>query len=114
MDGRTVMKGHQASYQDPIRVKQGDAVSLTGREDVWDGHRWLWAVAADGREGWIPDDLIVEDGEPPRAARDYSAVELTCRAGESVEVRYETHGWGWCRNSAGREGWVPMANLSEQ
>ncbi len=95
MKPRTVLDNHNASYADPIGVAKGERLSLSGREDIWDGHRWLWAVADDGREGWIPDDLITEIGEEPVASRDFSAIELTCSAGEAVDIIWETHSWAW-------------------
>ena len=112
-DRRTVRDSHTATYADPIRVTKGDTVFLTGREEVWDGHRWLWAVADDGREGWIPDDLVVQVDGRTVAARDFSALELTCQAGETVEVVRQTHGWAWCRKGDGGEGWVPLRELSQ-
>ena len=113
MKPRVIRAGHEASYGDPIAVAKGQRLSLSGRKDVWDGHRWLWAVADDGREGWVPDSLIVEIDGRPMAARDFSAIELTCAAGDSVVVAWETHGWAWCRKPDGKEGWVPLGNLSE-
>lgn len=113
MKPRKVLVSHNASYADPIGVAKGQVLSLSGREENWDGHRWLWAVADDGGEGWVPDNLIVETDERLTASRDFSAIELTCAAGEAVEVVWETHGWAWCRNYDGREGWVPVRNLSE-
>ncbi len=105
---REVREGWTASYADPIRLGAGEAVRLTGREDIWDGYRWLWAIAPDGREGWVPDTLIV-DG---RATRNYSAQELTCAAGDSLTVIEELHGWAWCDNGKGSAGWVPLRCLS--
>jgi len=113
MAQRTVLQSHTASYADPIRVAKGERVRLTGREELWDGHLWLWAVAEDGREGWVPDSLIAGTGDRAIASRDYSAVELTVSAAETVDVVRETHGWAWCRNRNGSEGWVPLAHLSE-
>ncbi len=43
-------------------MAKGEFLSLTGREDVWDGHRWLWAVADDGREGWVQQLQKYEGG----------------------------------------------------
>lgn len=93
-------------------MAKGEPLSLSRREDTWDGHRWLWAIAEDGREGWVPDDLVRETEGRHTASRDYSAAELSCTEGEIVEVARETHGWAWCRNSDGKEGWVPLRNLS--
>jgi SH3-like domain-containing protein len=114
MEPRVVLENHGASYADPIEVAKGEPVSLTGREDIWDGHRWFWAVADDGREGWVPDDLITEIDERPVASRDFSARELTCSAGDAVEFIRETHGWAWCRNCDGSKGWLPLRNLSKR
>ncbi len=111
---RVVLENHSASYADAIEVAKGAVLSLTGREDVWDGHRWLWAVAGDGREGWVPDDLIAEIDERPVASRDFSAIELTCSAGDAVQFISKTHGWAWCRTSDGSEGWLPLRNLSKR
>lgn len=108
MKPRIVLEAHWASYADSIEVAKGAPLSLTGREDLWDGHRWLWAVAEDGRDGWVPDDLVTETDNGPVAVRDFSAIELTCAAGEAVAFIRETHGWAWCRKDNGREGWVPL------
>ena len=108
---RIVAEAHEATYADPIRVRRGEILTLTGREEEWDGHRWVWAIAG-GREGWVPDDLP-DEASPPRAARDYSAVELTVRPGERLIAIRATHGWAWCLNDDGDEGWVPERCLSE-
>lgn len=114
MNQRTVLQSHKASYSDPIRLAKGGILRLTGRQELWDGHRWLWAVAEDGKEGWVPDTLIAGAGNRTIASRDYSAIELTCAAGDILDVAWETHGWALCRKSDGTEGWVPLANLSER
>ena len=114
MKQRVVLEKHDASYAEPIEVAKGAVLSLTGREEVWDGHRWLWAIAEDGREGWVPDDLVTETDDGPIASRDFSAVELTCSAGDAVDIVWETHGWAWCRKGDGSEGWVPLRNLSQR
>lgn len=102
-----VREAWTASYADPIRLSAGDAVVLDGRRDNWDGHWWLWGQAPDGRAGWLPDSLLEGSGGTPRARHDYSAMELTCRAGDLLDGLGATHGWTWCRASDGREGWVP-------
>ena len=107
-----VLRSHSASYPDPIVVTTGEQLRLTGRSDLWDGHRWLWAISAGGKEGWVPDDLVVRSSQSCHADRNYSAVELTCTKGERLEVLSQTHGWAWCRNAAGETGWVPISCLA--
>jgi len=49
-----VIKAWAAVYADPIVVGAGERLTLTGKEDLWEGHRWLWARSAAGKEGWVP------------------------------------------------------------
>lgn len=114
MNGHTalVIQPHVASYADPIRIRKGDVIVLSGRADIWDGYRWLWAAASDGREGWVPDDLPVERMGYCCADRDYSAVELSCDLHETLQMIEVRHGWVWCRNRIGKHGWVPCGNLA--
>ncbi|MCC5988794.1 MAG: hypothetical protein JJT95_14035 [Pararhodobacter sp.] len=106
-----VNESWQASYDDPIRLRAGEAVVASGRQEHWDGYLWLWARAADGREGWVPDTLLDCATGDCRTRRDYSAVELTCRAGQVLEGGEEMHGWVWCRAADGQAGWVPRRHL---
>lgn len=105
------IKEHTAIYADPICVKAGDRITLTGKTDEWDGHIWLWAVGADGKAGWVPDTIVEKRGERLQVNRDYSAIELTCTKDEILNLVEKTHGWAWCRSSAGNEGWVPLRIL---
>ncbi len=109
---RLVEKSHVASYVDPITIDAGEQLNLTGRRDEWDGHVWLWAVAADGREGWIPDTLPeVKDGHRV-ASYTYSTAELTVYAGDVIDTLRETHGWVWGANDKSEQGWVPINVLA--
>lgn len=98
---------HVAIYPDPIRVARGTRLVLTGQEDIWDGHRWLWAEAG-GRAGWIPDTLVDADF---RARETYAATELDVAPGALLTLLHRRHGWGWCRAGDGAEGWVPLGLL---
>lgn len=108
------IEDHSASYTDPISVKLGDLITLTGKTDDWDGHIWLWAEGPDGKVGWVPDTIIENKNGRGSVCRDYSAMELGCSKGELLTVVEETHGWAWCRSPAGGEGWVPLRKLSDR
>lgn len=105
-----------ATYRDPIRLAAGDPLALTGRTELWDGHLWVWARCRNGREGWLPDSLVVTgEGGARHGARvreAYSAAELDCRVGQVLIGSGEVHGWVWCRRPDGAEGWVPARNLA--
>ena len=110
-----VLHSHTASYASPIAVEQGDVLVLSGRTDLWDGHLWLWAKAADGSEGWVPDALVPDPRAGSRKARfDYSAEELSCSAGEVLTAHQKLNGWTWCSNEQGDEGWVPDQSISNK
>jgi hypothetical protein len=103
-----VIDSHTSIYSDPIKVGKGEQLFLSGRSDKWDGHQWLWAKAADGREGWVPDDLPAERGSQAYAAYPYSAVEFSVKKGDQLRVLEESHGWAWCSDTSASEGWVPL------
>ncbi len=100
---------YQQCYPDPIRVDAGERLIVTQREDLWDGHRWVWAVDPDSREGWVPDNLPVLQGQQFVAAYAYNAIELNARVGEKFQCAKSTHGWIWCVNQNGDQGWLPRA-----
>lgn len=105
------MRDWVATYEDPIQLAAGDRVELTGRQDHWDGHLWLWAKSTKGLEGWIPDDLVLSENGIHRAREEYTAVELTCLTGQLLTSGKETHGWVYCYSADGQAGWVPKRNL---
>ncbi|WP_071795904.1 SH3 domain-containing protein [Natronohydrobacter thiooxidans] len=107
-----VTEDWKASYLDPICLQAGDLLYLTGRQDNWDGHIWLWAKSAGGLEGWIPDSIVRKTNTGYVATEDYTAAELTCRAGQVVTREKETHGWVFCRLPDGPVGWIPLKNLA--
>ena len=109
---KSVIEDHEATYPDPIAVKAGDMISLSGKTDNWDGHKWLWAEGPDGKAGWVPDSLVRSSDGVTHAVRQYSAAELTCRKGEVLLVTEETHGWAWCQSDTHKQGWVPLRKLS--
>ena len=106
----SVTESWTVTYSDPIQVSAGDPLKLNGREDIWDGYTWLWAESQDGKEGWVPD-CIVSKGDHPKATKTYSAIELTCRKGQSLIAEKRLHGWVWCSDQSGKQGWVPERNL---
>ncbi|EKM98223.1 SH3 domain-containing protein [Acidocella sp. MX-AZ02] len=107
-----VIENWKATYTDPIRLAAGESIYLTGRQDNWDGHIWLWARSANGLEGWILDSLVCQGEVGPFAKEEYTAIELTCQVGQVLVGEKETHGWVYCRSAAGSAGWVPRKNLA--
>lgn len=105
-----MIEGWTATYPDPIQVSAGDILELSGREDLWDGYRWLWAKNTQGKEGWIPD-AIVSKTTPASATETYSALEISSQKGQTLIGHRTLHGWVLCSDQAGQIGWVPERNL---
>lgn len=107
---RVVMKW-EAAYKDPIVLKDGEELWLSGKTEKWDGHLWLWAKNQAKKEGWIPDTLVRYSAGKQYANASFSARELTCNPGEELSAIDTKHGWVLCRSESGLEGWVPEKNL---
>jgi len=100
------IKSWQVHYSDPIRGAAGDRLTLGRRDDEFPG--WVWATAADGRAGWIPESWLCVEGESGRLIRDYTAAELPLEPGNVVSGELVESGWLWATDAGGREGWAPL------
>ena len=96
-----IQSEYRVRYPDPINVAAGVRVSV-GRED--DGFLgWQWCRATDGREGWVPSELLSCEGSEAIVVQDYSARELSARPGDELVVEQERHGWLFVRNARSAE-----------
>jgi SH3-like domain-containing protein len=100
---------YKVQYQNPIQVMAGESVQV-GRADE-DDPGWLWCRAADGREGWMPVELLSRQASRAIVLRDYSARELAVEPGDEVELEEVRHGWALVRNTRGELGWIPKSHI---
>ena len=96
---------HTVEYTNPIEITSGERVSVGREDDEFPG--WKWCKALDGREGWIPMELLSNEGTEAIILRDYSARELAVQPGEEVIVEEARHNWLLVRNGRGERGWIP-------
>jgi SH3-like domain-containing protein len=106
-----VTRDYTAEFPDPIVMSKGQKLKLGERGVEYD--RWIWCSGEDGKSGWVPEAYIEMVGENAIANCDYSAVELTAKVGEQVEVRKEESGWAWVIDSRGNAGWLPLENIEK-
>ena len=109
-EGRVAIRAHEPNYENPIAVRKGDVVVLSGRRLEWDGKKenvWFWATGPDGREGWVADDLAVEMDGIMVATYDYDSMELKVEPGDFLNVQTCKNGWCLCTNDTEETGWVP-------
>ena len=109
-----VTKDYSAEYPDPITLAEGEAATLDGREEAWEGNPdwvWVWGENAAGKGGWIPPAWLRIEGSRGVALEDYDAHELSATVDERVAILREACGWAWCVADGGRTGWVPLSHL---
>ena len=96
---------YEEKDSDPIRLQAGDEVCVGPADRAWPG--WVWAFAHNGNDGYIPEEILAPLGGGRYAAtEDYDPTVLTIKRGDRIESLRQIHGWHWCRNENGEEGWV--------
>ena len=88
-----------------LHLAPGDEVKTGTPDRAWPG--WIWAVGPDGRAGYVPEDLLLPTGHGTSTATGiFDPTVLTIRRGDRLTSLRQIHGWHWCRNEAGHEGWI--------
>ena len=98
-----------ADYEDknsnPLYLTAGQEVTSGPADKTWPG--WIWATNANGNNGYVPAEILEPLGEDRWAAmKDFDPTVLKVLQGEEIESLRQVHGWHWCKNSSGDEGWV--------
>jgi hypothetical protein len=104
---------HEIPDRAPLTVRPGERVTIGDHDTEWPA--FVFVTAADGC-GWVPARHIDIHGEAGTVRTGYDTTELAARSGDVVEVVVDDaeSGWSWCRDAAGREGWVPNRVLARE
>jgi len=105
-----VVADYQAPYADPIQVDAGDEVVMD-RGKQTDIAGWVWCTNSKGKSGWVPTDYIEQIGEVAKMRREYNAIELTARVGETLTVHKSESDFYWATNQKGLQGWIPISHV---
>jgi hypothetical protein len=101
----TANSDYEEKDSEPIRLQPGDQIQVGGADRSWPG--WVWAADAAGNDGYVPEEILEPlGGGLFRAKEAFDPTVLTIRRGDSLESLRQIHGWHWCRNEQGKEGWV--------
>ena len=96
---------YEEKDSDPIKLTAGDEITTGVADRAWPG--WVWATDNNGNDGYVPEEILEPLGEGRFAAlEDYDPTVLTIKRGDQIESLRQIHGWHWCRNVRGEEGWV--------
>ena len=107
-----VVREYAAQYPDPITVHAGDRVLVGADDPAFPG--WRWCRGPDGREGWVPEQLLQMDGSLALMLEEYTARELSVEGGADVTVRRVVAGWAWVTMQDGRAGWIPQTCIGAE
>jgi Variant SH3 domain len=89
----------------PIKLIEGDEVLVGLADKAWPG--WVWATDAHGKDGYIPEGILKSLGEGRfQVVENFNPHVLCIKRGDQLESLKQVHGWHWCKNLRGEEGWV--------
>jgi hypothetical protein len=94
-----------ASYPYTFQVSAGESVNIIEREGEWAG--WLWCVNHAGTGAWVPESYLDIRSDHAVLLHDYESTELDANVGDILHLGKHVSGWVWCKDSEGREGWLP-------
>lgn len=96
---------YEEKDSDPIKLEPGDEITVGLADRAWPG--WVWATDRSGNDGYVPEEILEPLGEGRYAAMEnYDPTVLTIKRGDRIDSLRQIHGWHWCRNERGEEGWV--------
>lgn len=96
---------YEEKDSDPLHLNPGDEVGAGPADRAWPG--WVWATNAAGNDGYVPEEILKPLGDGRFTALEaFDPTVLTIHRGDHLESLRQIHGWHWCRNECGEEGWV--------
>jgi hypothetical protein len=88
-----------------IRLEAGQEVTSGPADKAWPG--WIWATDSSGRNGYVPADFLEPLGEDRWSAeKPFDPTVLKITRGDKLKSLQQIHGWHWCENESGSQGWV--------
>ncbi|NIG16295.1 SH3 domain-containing protein [Pantoea sp. Cy-640] len=106
-----VIRDYISTYPDPIVIKKASTAVISHCDLDYPG--WVWIKAASGKAGWAPQQILTPRGPNEVVClEDYTAHELSVRAGEMITVMKSLNGWYWALNNSGESGWLPEEYVS--
>lgn len=101
----TASSDYEEKDRDPLRLEVGDRVEVGAADRTWPG--WVWAKNPAGKGGYVPQEILKEAGEGwCELIEPFDPAVLTIKRGDRLDSLRQIHGWHWCRNAQGVEGWV--------
>jgi hypothetical protein len=101
----TANADYEENNTQAIRLEAGQEVTSGPEDKAWPG--WIWATDSSGRNGYVPAEYLEPLGEDRWAAtKDFDPTVLKITRGDKLTSLQQIHGWHWCENETGKQGWV--------
>lgn len=116
MTNYRAVKSYDEAPDNPISLKAGEEVSILEESDPeGDWPNWLFCKV-EGKEGWVPKQIIESRGEKGRILEDYYAREFNLAPGDIIIGEKELNGWVWGlkKGSSDSFGWAPLNCLEKE
>lgn len=104
-----VIADHNSEFPNPIKLKKDQIVKTISKQTTYPG--WIWCINTENISGWVPEKYLILKDNSATANRDYDATEMTVSSGQKLTLLIKEAEWGWCQNSEGEFGWVPLEKL---
>jgi len=105
MPSFTANADYEEKDRDPLALEEGEEVTTGPADRTWPG--WVWIQDNNGRGGYVPEEILEPMGEGRFALMEnFDPTVLTIKRGDALESLRQIHGWHWCKNAAGEQGWV--------
>jgi len=101
----TANADYEEHNSEALHLAPGDRVKAGAEDRAWPG--WVWVVGESGRCGYVPKEILSQpDVGEAIALEAFDPSVLAIRRGDRITSLRQIHGWHWCRNEKGGEGWV--------
>lgn len=101
----TANADYEENNTQAICLEPGQEVTSGPEDKAWPG--WIWATDSSGRNGYVPAEYLEPLGEDRWAAlQAFDPTVLKITRGDQLTSLQQIHGWHWCENEAGKQGWV--------
>lgn len=109
-----VIKNYTDTPKNPISIIKGESLKFVKESDAnGDWPNWIFCTG-NNKEGWVPKQILINEGENLIAAQDYSAAEHILTVGEIIISEQELNGWIWGKKvSSDIYGWAPLNHLEK-
>ena len=107
------LRNYNVFYTNPIELSVGEKIKINFKKinpPKWEG--WFFCQSSSGNCGWISENYFkVENPNICSSAatitKEYTARELGIKQGEKCTALFHDHGWTFCEDQNGLQGWLP-------